>query len=302
MFNTGDKLVSIQQKIHTIQDRLEANRFGRHDDDDTGCCGVPCYSWRRFLSQQTFYAHLLKIFTLFALAVAHLVYIQPFLDSYSALEDYNQRILQKYPHQQFSPHGLDTRAVHRQLEYLSDYRKNIWMTVGAMCIALSTSCFFLFILPISSIRKLNVNIMKIIDLISFGSIPMMLMNRSLVADSVRVSLQESLQTAHKIAPADRLMNNLICTIHYRDGLPFCSELILNSIFPVILLKYLLILTILTLAYIGLAYLIEYCIRHWFPPSEDYDDDSEAQKSPERCLQNKVYMPVILPPKNPLIHA
>ena len=52
MFNTGDKLVSIQQKIHTIQDRLEANRFGTHDDDEIGCCGVSCYSWRRFLSQQ----------------------------------------------------------------------------------------------------------------------------------------------------------------------------------------------------------------------------------------------------------
>uniref|UniRef100_A0AC34PZ36 Gustatory receptor n=1 Tax=Panagrolaimus sp. JU765 TaxID=591449 RepID=A0AC34PZ36_9BILA len=301
MFNTGEKLASIQQKIHTIQDRLEANRI-YHEEQENGYCGVSCYSWKRFLNQQTFYAHLLKIFTLFALAVAHLIYMQSFLTSFSAMEDYNQRIISKYPHQQFSPHGLDTRAVYRQVEMLADYKKTTWMTIGAMCIALSTSCFFLFILPISQIRRLNVNLMRIIDIIAFGTIPIMLLNRQLVADNLQEHLQEALQTGHKLAPADKLMNTLICTIHYREGLPFCSKLVLESIFPVILLKYLLILTILTLAYIALAYLIEYCIRHWFPPSNDYDDCELPKSSPERCCHNKVYMPIIIHPKNPLIHA
>lgn len=51
MFNTGEKLASIQQKIHTIQDRLEANRI-YHEEQENGYCGVSCYSWKKFLNQQ----------------------------------------------------------------------------------------------------------------------------------------------------------------------------------------------------------------------------------------------------------
>lgn len=40
-------------------------------------------------------------------------------------------------------------------------------------------------------------------------------------------------------------------------LPFCSDVVLNTVFPVILLKYLIILALLTLLYIGVAYLIEW---------------------------------------------
>uniref|UniRef100_A0A914QIT8 Uncharacterized protein n=1 Tax=Panagrolaimus davidi TaxID=227884 RepID=A0A914QIT8_9BILA len=180
----------------------------------------------------TFYAHLLKLITLFSIAVAHLVYMQSFLDSYSALEDYSQKLIQKYPTQLQTPHGLDTRVVQHQLDLLSDYKKNVWMTVGAMCVALSTSCFFLFLLPISQIRRINVNIMKIIDFIAFASIPMMLLSRTFVAEAVRPTIRNALQTAHKIASADKLMNSLVCSIHYRENLPYCSDLILESIFPV----------------------------------------------------------------------
>ena len=48
--NTGEKLASIQNKIHTIQDRLEANKY--YDDDESGCCGVSPRSWREFLDRQ----------------------------------------------------------------------------------------------------------------------------------------------------------------------------------------------------------------------------------------------------------
>jgi hypothetical protein len=307
--NTGEKLASIQNKIHTIQDRLEANKY--YDDEEAGCCGVSPKSWKEFLGRQTFYAHLLKLITLFSIAVAHLVYMQSFLDSYSALEDYSQKLIQKYPTQLQTPHGLDTRVVQHQLNLLADYKKNVWMTVGAMCVALSTSCFFLFLLPISQIRRININIMKIIDFIAFASIPMMLLARSFVAEAVRPTIQNALQTAHKIASADKLMNSLVCSIHYRENLPYCSDLILESIFPVVLLKYLLILTILTLAYIALAYLIEWCIRHWFPPSllhqhtcshpdHHHHHHSHHHHQQQRHVYNKVYMPVILPPKNPLL--
>uniref|UniRef100_A0A914ZHG9 Uncharacterized protein n=1 Tax=Panagrolaimus superbus TaxID=310955 RepID=A0A914ZHG9_9BILA len=241
--------------------------------------------------------------------------MQAFLDSYSALEDYSQKVMQKYPTQLQTPHGLDTRVVQHQLELLADYKKNVWMTVGAMCVALSTSCFFLFLLPISQIRRINVNIMKIIDFIAFASIPMMLLARTFVAEAVRPTIQGALQIAHKIASADKLMNSLVCSIHYRENLPYCSDLILESIFPIVLLKYLLILTVLTLAYIALAYLIEWCIRHWFPPAllhhhtcshpdhqhhHSHHHHSQQHQQQQRHVYNKVYMPVILPPKNPLL--
>lgn len=60
-------------------------------------------------------------------------------------------------------------------------------------------------------------------------------------------------------------------------LPLCSVVIERSIFPIIILKYLIVLCVLTAAYILLAYIIEYCIRHWFPPS-DRDEVMDRNRS------------------------
>uniref|UniRef100_A0A7E4VZE4 Dendritic cell-specific transmembrane protein-like domain-containing protein n=1 Tax=Panagrellus redivivus TaxID=6233 RepID=A0A7E4VZE4_PANRE len=301
LMNTGEKLIAIQNKIHTIQDRLEANRLRHEDDDDTGCCGVAPHAWRSFFANQTFYAHIMKIVALFIIAVVHLVYMQPFLDAFVAIDSYAEKVVAKYPATLQTPHGLDTRAISRQVALLQDYKHNIWMTVGAMCVSLSTTCFFLFLLPVTPVRRLHVNLIKIVDIVSFAFLPAMLGSRIVVAEMVRNGLRGALQTAHQLTSANRLMNTLVCSIHDREGLPNCADLVLRSILPIVVLKYLFILAILTLAYIALAYLIEYCIRHWFPPTHS----KHTSSSRHHCYHghgSNVYMPVILPPKNPLIDA
>lgn len=85
-------------------------------------------------------------------------------------------------------------------------------------------------------------------------------------------------------------------------MPFCSELILKSIFPVALLKFLFILCVMTLAYLFLAWLIEYCIRHW--PHQHYHNNNNCKQnfccctrccnyycvSPKKESENFCYLP------------
>jgi hypothetical protein len=50
-------------------------------------------------------------------------------------------------------------------------------------------------------------------------------------------------------------------------MPFCSERILRSVFPVDLLKFLLVLCVMTLAYLLVAYIIYWCVKHWVPHND-----------------------------------
>lgn len=49
--------------------------------------------------------------------------------------------------------------------------------------------------------------------------------------------------------------------------PHCFEIVINSIFPMFILKFLVILAVVTILYLALAYLLEWCIKHWFPHAE-----------------------------------
>jgi hypothetical protein len=234
-----------------------------------------------------------------------LIYLQSFMDAYSVLEDYTFKLHLRYAppvhptttlappmnlYEQLSTTPasvstkdaamevetlndaqlMDLRAMSNQMELLASYRSNNWACVAAMCIALCTSSFFLFILPITEVCKRRELLMGVIDLLSFSAIPFLLITRIFIVESLEQTLATGILGAHKLLSAERVMNVLQCTVYPRERLPFCSDQILSTIFPVILLKYLIILAFLTLLYIALAYLIEWCIRHWFPHKNSSD--------------------------------
>jgi hypothetical protein len=276
MLNTGEKLASIQSKIQTIQERLEAGKAYAHSGiGNSAASSCSDLSWsdlrtrRSFfvntLEKQTFYAHCCKIFFLLSVAVVHLIYLQPFLDVYSSVEDYSLRIQVKFP-SELTFRDMDTRALQHQVALLNDHKKNIWMTIASMCVALSTSCFFLFLLPTTKLRRTHIILMGVVDVVAFATLPALMVTRAMTVEQLNSTFPYALQVAHKLLSAERLMNTLQCTIYPREKLPFCAEIVLKSLFPVVILKFLLILALFTLAYIGLAYAIEWCIRHWFPHS------------------------------------
>jgi hypothetical protein len=103
-----------------------------------------------------------------------------------------------------------------QMGLLADYKRNTWMTVGAMCVALCTSSFFLFILPITELCKKRELLMGIIDLLSFTAIPILLTMRVYIVEALNATLAPGMLGAHKILSAERPMNILQCTILPRE--------------------------------------------------------------------------------------
>ncbi|KAI1728143.1 hypothetical protein DdX_00299 [Ditylenchus destructor] len=305
MFNqTGEKLATLQTKIRAIHGRLDTTSTqytkcsptSEYAQSSSSCAGSVAShdvesanqgdkkTWggvgKRFikrikeklnemrdsLRRQRFYAHCVKLLTLFAIALVHVIYMHPFLEMFSALEDYSTSIeskLQTESRQPGQPQAVN--VLKTQIDVLNDYKKNVWMTVAAMCVALSSSCFFLFILPATKIRRFHVILVGSIDVIAFATLPALLIGRAELVEATRHHLSEVLRVSHKYLTAERLMNTVQCTIHPREKLPFCSDLILKSILPVVLLKYLLIVCILTLVYLLIAYIIDWIIKHWFPP-------------------------------------
>ncbi|KAI6196503.1 hypothetical protein M3Y94_01117200 [Aphelenchoides besseyi] len=311
--DTSEKLASIQSKIETINERLETGRLYSISSCDSESISVferTRSLFRLAMEKQSFYAHFFKLLALFAIAVSHLVFMQSFLDAFTAVEDWSIRM-----HVQFASTSLptttamplpainesesqllaalinstqipptasttagpldvvrmrDLQTMTQQMDLLAEYKRNTWMTVAVMCIALCTSSYFLFILPITSETcKRRELFMGIIDLLSFAAVPVLLTTRIFIVQQLHAGLSHGMLNAHRIFSAERLMNILQCTILPRERLPYCSDIVLSTIFPIVLLKYLIILALLTLAYIALAYLIEWCIRHWFPHKQNH---------------------------------
>lgn len=92
------------------------------------------------------------------------------------------------------------------------------MTLAAMCVALSSSCFFLFILPAATKRVSNlyVVLVGVMDFIAFGTLPAMLLARVEMVQVLNFNMPETLRIAHRIISAERLMNEAQCTIHPRE--------------------------------------------------------------------------------------
>lgn len=255
---------------------------------------------------QTFYAHCFKLFALFVIALMHVIYMHPFLEVFSGVEDYaaivhTRQMTIKDPAKELI-HSASTKQLKEQFEALTHYKKNVWMTVAAMCVALSTSCFFLFLLPTATknVKRSHYFLVAMTDIVAFASMPVLLLTRFFLVQDISTNLPGALRSSHKLVSAERLMNLLQCTVQPREKLLYCSDLIIRSIFPVILLKYFLILCVMTLAYLLVAYLIEYCIKHWFPPHGcqcGIADEDEEMWTGQREFNNKCYEPVMLWPGN-----
>ncbi|MFH4978713.1 hypothetical protein AB6A40_005422 [Gnathostoma spinigerum] len=216
---------------------------------------------KNFAMSQVIYAHYVKLLTLFIIAVVHAIYMNSFLTSFTALAEYVRELGSQTI-------KSDTFVLHRELNILIDYKKNMWMSVASMCVSLSTSCFFL-IMALPSQRAAYVVIMRIVDLMAFSSLPAILVARYILVQSIHIHLPGALMLANSIKSADELTDSLGCSVLIRENIPLCSDVILKSIFPTVIIEYLVILSIMTIAYLLLAYLIYYCIRHWFPPSHQH---------------------------------
>uniref|UniRef100_A0A183DM14 Aa_trans domain-containing protein n=1 Tax=Gongylonema pulchrum TaxID=637853 RepID=A0A183DM14_9BILA len=74
---------------------------------------------------------------LFTIAIIHVLYLIPFLDTFAALAS----------HADVSGALADDKTfrVRHLIDTLADYKKNMWIIVGNMCITLSTSCFILLL-------------------------------------------------------------------------------------------------------------------------------------------------------------
>ncbi|KAL7071431.1 hypothetical protein ACQ4LE_009167 [Meloidogyne hapla] len=223
-----------------------------------------------FVQKQLFFAQCLKLLVLFSVAIAQILYLHPFLDLFSHLEEYSTKFefLQTFQSKQTKILIFDS------LHDLNEYKKNIWMTVAVLCSSLSTCSFFLFILPSNcSIRQWHIYLVGVLDAFSFGCLPFLFSTRACIIQRVKIQLGQALVEAHRISSAEKLMNEAQCSIQPREKLPLCSDLILRSIFPVDLLKFLLILCAMTLAYLFVAYLIYWCIKHWVPHNSDLTQSS-----------------------------
>uniref|UniRef100_A0A1I8BBU4 Uncharacterized protein n=1 Tax=Meloidogyne hapla TaxID=6305 RepID=A0A1I8BBU4_MELHA len=184
-----------------------------------------------FVQKQLFFAQCLKLLVLFSVAIAQILYLHPFLDLFSHLEEYSTKF-----------------------EFLQTFQSK------------QTK-----ILIFDSLHDLNE--VGVLDAFSFGCLPFLFSTRACIIQRVKIQLGQALVEAHRISSAEKLMNEAQCSIQPREKLPLCSDLILRSIFPVDLLKFLLILCAMTLAYLFVAYLIYWCIKHWVPHNSDLTQSS-----------------------------
>ncbi|KAI6234033.1 hypothetical protein M3Y99_00836700 [Aphelenchoides fujianensis] len=239
MNDTNEKLASIQTKIETINERLEAGRL--YSISSCGSESISVFErtrslFRLAMEKQSFYAHFIKLLALFVVAVAHLdwsfrvhVRYQPALPltttesplTAAAASDPQvlAALMSTTPAAPTTVGPLDAgrmRDLHllsEQMGLLADYKRNTWMTVAVMCVALCTSSFFLFILPITETCKKREMLMAVIDLLSFASVPVLLTTRIFIVQQLDAGLAEGMRGGHRILTAERLMNTFQCTIH-----------------------------------------------------------------------------------------
>ncbi|EJW82588.1 hypothetical protein WUBG_06501 [Wuchereria bancrofti] len=208
------------------------------------------------LQSQTAYAQYVKLIALFIFAVTHVIYMVPFLSTFAAVAS-NIDVTDVTP---------NTESFHFQhfVETLADYKKNMWMIVGSMCVALSTSCFILMLN--TSSRKIAYDIViRGIDFLTFCTLPFLLVARLILLNSIFEQLPIVIREIQFVQYSKQLTVALHCSFVPVKEVPLCDQVIRNALFPAYIIKFLTILAILTIAYMLLAYLIEWCLKHWFPP-------------------------------------
>ncbi|VIO94457.1 Uncharacterized protein BM_BM3432 [Brugia malayi] len=208
--------------------------------------------FRLLLQSQTAYAQYVKLITLFIFAVIHVIYMVPFLSIFAAVAS-NIDVTS------------NTESFHFRhfVETLTDYNENMWIIVSSMCVALSTSCFIL--MPNTSSRKIAYDIIRGIDFLTFGTLPFFLVARLILLNSIFEQLPIVIREIQLTQYSKQLSAALHCSFIPVKEVPLCDQVIRNVLFPAYIIKFLTILAILTVAYMLLAYLIEWCLKHWFPP-------------------------------------
>ncbi|CAB3405026.1 unnamed protein product [Caenorhabditis bovis] len=211
-------------------------------------------------------AQYIKLLVLFVLAIIHLVYLGDNLDK--------ARAFLKLTHEAELPHRYDNRQADIFLpqlliakEYVIEYQRSLWLAVGSMCTALCISTIILMDMFEYTNNTRNIaTLFRVIDVLSILFIALTLLFRLDAASHIAPSLPAGLRAANHLVSSNEFVNALNCTILPRDNeLSLCADVFMSSLFPIKLLQYLIILLVLTGAYVALAYLIEWCIRHYFPP-------------------------------------
>lgn len=151
--------------------------------------------------------------------------MQSFLDAYTAMEEYTG-LVNEFNNEESE---VSLKPFREQMEILGDYKQNTWMCVASMCIALSTTCFFLFILPIAAIRQRTVAILAIIDLGMFSALPILLTLRIFIVEQLQSGFGAAMRMAHKITSAERVMNVLQCTVLPREKVRLLFKIISYSL-------------------------------------------------------------------------
>ncbi|CAI5442569.1 unnamed protein product [Caenorhabditis angaria] len=228
-----------------------------------------------------------KLIVLCILAVVHLVYMNDYIEKFAAFDEMNTLV--EISEVNNGQNAADIQTIRYTMNAFIDYKKNLWMTVGSMCASLATTASILMISTNGNhtlVNKPTMILIRIFDLISFAFIGCLLFARVSSAVIIHQTTQHALKSADRLVSLNDLINQLSCSISPRDQLPLCSHLFIASIFPVKLIEYLIILCLLTGAYIGLAYLIQWCIRHFFPPTsrqQIHDDSSDSQLVDQKLL-------------------
>lgn len=236
---------------------------------DCRCQQNSDHSW--IFRKQLFYSHCFKLIALFFTAAIHTLYLHPFLGLFSLLQNYSSNLELNL---QDDPRLLIIYIPLKQLLInLTDYKNNLSMFVAASLLALSTSTFFVFLPALSKIRESCIIMIGIIDLLVFGSLPLLLFSRLRTSELIKDHLNEVLESSHRIFPMNDFMNEAQCTIFTKENIPYCHEIIERSIIPTALVKYLIILCVLTVAYIVVAYIIYWCLKHW-----PHADNSKIRRS------------------------
>ncbi|CAO4365594.1 hypothetical protein L5515_014502 [Caenorhabditis briggsae] len=216
------------------------------------------------------YAQHIKLFVLAFVALIHFWYLNEFLVKFAAFDKMAQDV--RY----VKPYGTNYANDYLSIQYthqaLIDYKKNLWLTVGAMCASLAATASLLTIYssPHDGYNRAATNLIRIFDFSSFLFITFLLFARISYAIRLSTNAQPSLRAASRISQTifDEFGATLDCRLHPTMDEKNCASEIVTSAFPLHFLEYLVILCVLTAAYIGLAYLIEWCIRHYFPPTHE----------------------------------
>lgn len=154
---------------------------------------------------------------------------------------------------------VDVAAVRFIMRALIDYKKNLWITVGAMCASLATTAFLLLLAEDHRLNKVAKALVsdfnpletsrwvlmtffciensdfqiRVVDLCAFIALPCLLAARRLVAGSIIQFGQNALNAAGRVVDVNPFQSELICSIQPRgDNVTRCSDIIIKSLFPV----------------------------------------------------------------------